>query len=269
MHEKLTGIPETMLIPLWARAVETDKPAPIIQDPKAVDMVSQIDFDFSVLEKSWMSQVGISVRTMLLDRATKDFIRRNPGAVVVNIGAGLDTRVTRMLGEDISFWYDLDVAEAISVRRQFFTESERNGFIVASAFDGEWLDALDTKGKPVLVICEGLFMYIDEKDLRPLFRRLAKRFDGGEMLFDMLPPFLVGKGKHHDAINKLDSFSEFKWGLKKSRDIEKWSLELTFIEEWDYYDYFKDRWKWWGYIGRCPGLRKYLSNRIVHLGFGA
>ncbi|MFK4765432.1 class I SAM-dependent methyltransferase [Desulfobaculum sp. SPO524] len=269
MQDTLTGIPETMLIPLWARAVETGKPHPIIRDEKAVEMVSRIAYDFSVFEKSWMSQVGVSVRTMLLDNATRDFIARHPGAVIVNIGAGLDTRVERMKNENITFWYDLDVQESIGMRRQFFTEGKRNGFLAASAFDHDWMDRIDAHDKPVLFICEGLFMYIDERHLRPLFRRLAQRFPGSEMLFDMLPPFLVGKGKHHDAINKLGTLSDFKWGLKRSRDIESWSPELTFIEEWDYYDYFKDRWRWWGYIGRCPGLRPYLSNRIVHFGFAA
>lgn len=47
MEPKLAGIPETMLIPLWARAVETKRSVPIIRDSKAVEMVSQIEYDFS------------------------------------------------------------------------------------------------------------------------------------------------------------------------------------------------------------------------------
>ncbi len=44
---KLKGIPETLLIALWARAAATREPEPIIRDDEAVEMVSRIDYDFS------------------------------------------------------------------------------------------------------------------------------------------------------------------------------------------------------------------------------
>jgi len=46
----LKGIPETMLIPLWARATETQREDAIIRDPKAVEMVGRIPYDFSRFE---------------------------------------------------------------------------------------------------------------------------------------------------------------------------------------------------------------------------
>lgn len=216
MEQKLTGIPETMIIPLWARAVESGQEKPIIQDIKAVEMVSHIDYDFSIFEKSWLSQVGVSIRTMLLDNATITFIRRNPGAVVVNLGSGLDTRYERLKDEGISFWYDLDVPDAIELRRVFFTEGEKNKFIAKSCFDLSWMEDIDCTNKSVLIIAEGLLMYFSEAEVRQLFQSIASHFLGGEMLFEMLASFLIGRSKHHESIRKIESAVEFKWGLKDS-----------------------------------------------------
>ena len=77
MKVKLTGVPETMVLPLWFKAVETDHPEPIIQDPKAKEIVSQLDYDFDKFNNAWISQVGISIRTMLLDNAAATIINQS------------------------------------------------------------------------------------------------------------------------------------------------------------------------------------------------
>ena len=93
---KLAGVSETLLIPLWARAAETRGPDPIIQDLMAVGIVEKIDYDFDKFNSAWKSRVGVSIRTMILDRAVEKFITRRPGARIINIGAGLDTRFFRV-----------------------------------------------------------------------------------------------------------------------------------------------------------------------------
>lgn len=110
-------------------------------------------------------------------------------------------------------------------------------------------------------------MYFTEDELKPLFNQLATRLPGSEMLFEMLAPFLVGKGKHHESLSKIDSRAEFKWGLKDSKAMETWHKGIEVVEEWNYYDYHKDRWKWFGLIGQIPLVKPRLSNRIVHLKF--
>lgn len=256
-----------MLIPLWAKAVEAGREEPIIKDDKAVEIISRIDYDFSKFEKSWLSQVGVSIRTMLLDNATRNFVQRNPGTVVVNLGAGLDTRYHRLKNENITCWYDLDVPEAITIRRQFFSENDGNKFISGSAFDPLWIKEVTAAGKKILIIAEGLLMYFPAGKNRLLFGQLASRLPGSEMLFEMLAPFLVGKSKHHDSVSKMGSITEFKWSLKNSREIESWHKGIKLIEEWNFFDYHKDRWKWFGVIGRFPLFRRSFSNRIVHLKF--
>ena len=267
MEQKLTGVPETLLIPLWARAVESAKPQPIFRDPKAVEMVSSIDYDFGKFEKTWMSQLGVAIRSMLLDRAVSHFVQQNPNAVVVNIGAGLDTRCERFK-DNVSCWYDLDLPEAIALRSQFLGEGENNRAIKGSAFDLNWLGQVDYQGKPLLLIAEGVLMYFDEQKVRKLFTELCSKLPEFDMLFEALAPIAVGKSKHHDTVKKIENAPEFKWGLKESRSLESWDRKIHFLEEWNYFDYHKDRWKWMGVIARLPFLRKQFASRIVHLRFG-
>jgi O-methyltransferase involved in polyketide biosynthesis len=265
--QRIKNIPGTMLIPLWARAVETGMPKPIILDKKACEIISMIDYDFSKFEKAWMSQVGVSIRTMILDDAVRHFINLYPEAVIINLGAGLDTRYTRLDGSRISCWYDLDLPEAIDLRKVFFNESKKNRFIAKSIFDFSWMDDVDDKGKPVLIIAEGLFMFFMEDELRPLFNALVKRFLAAEMLFEMLPPFAVGRSKYHDSLNKIEGQTEFKWGLKKSRDMEKWNTHIKFLEEWNYLEFHKKRWKSLRFMLLIPRFKNMFINRIVHLKF--
>ncbi|NPE29284.1 class I SAM-dependent methyltransferase [Methanococcoides sp. SA1] len=267
MKAKLEGLSETMLIPLWAKAEELQKDEPIVKDYKAKEIILQIDYDFTKFKRSWMTQVGVSVRTMLLDRAVTNFLERNPNSIVINLGSGLDTRLERISSKNVHCWYDLDMPEGIKFRKMFFGESETNRFISKSILDFSWIDDIKTNEKPVLIIAEGLFMYFEEEELKTLFHQISDKLPGAEMLFEMLAPALVGKSKHHDSLNEMGADLEFKWGVKDSRELEKWSKTIQFIEEWNYFDYSKDRWKWFGVIARLPLFRSKMASRIVHINF--
>ncbi|MCG8510879.1 MAG: hypothetical protein MI741_16775, partial [Rhodospirillales bacterium] len=119
-------------------------------------------------------------------------------------------------------------------------------------------------GKPVLLIAEGLFMYFSENELKPLFSAIADRFAGGEMLFEMLAPFLVGKSKRHDSVKSMDGAAEFKWSMKDCRNLAAWHPGIEVVREWNYFDHYKDRWKLFGTIARLPILRPQFASRLVH-----
>lgn len=265
MKAKLTCVPETLLIPLWTRAVETGRPDAIIKDEKAVEILPGIDYDFSKFEKSWMSQVGVSVRTELLDKATNAFIKQYAEAVIINLGAGLDTRFARLDDGKIK-WYDLDVPEAIELRRNFFQETERYRMIAKSVLDFSWLDDVILSGEPVLLIAEGLLMYFEESEVRAIFEKLAGNFPHAEMLIEMLGPALVGKSRYQDSVSKVAG-AQFKWSLKNSEELGTWNESIMFVEEWYFTDYYRSRWGWFGLVTRVPLIKKLMANRIVHIRF--
>ena len=64
---------------------------------------------------------GVIARTIVLDKLVNAFLAAHPGAIVVNIACGLDTRCYRMAG--FSHWYNLDLPETIAVRKKLLPES--------------------------------------------------------------------------------------------------------------------------------------------------
>lgn len=265
MTVKLTGIPETMLIPLWARAVETDGPNSIVKDYKAKEIVSQIDYDFKKFKKAKLSQLGVSIRTMLLDRAVTIFLDDNPGCIIINLGAGLDTRRDRLQTADCT-WYELDLPEVIDIRRGFFSENDAYHFVEKSMFDYSWMDDINYDPKSVLIIAEGLFMYFGENELKELMDMIVNRFPGAQMLIEIMGPAIVGKSKKHDSLSKIENAPEFKWGLKKTEDLLHWNSSINIFNEWCYFDYHKKRAGLMGYLVRLPFIRPMIAPRIVHLG---
>lgn len=262
--KNIQGIPETMLIPLWARAVETKRENPIIRDDKAVEMIHRIDYDFSKFDGIWTSQAGCAIRAEILDNETIKFLNANKGAIVVNLGCGLDTRGERLRQYGAERWYDMDLPESIELRKHFFTQSDYLHFIPKSVFDFTWIDDVEQNGKPVLFIAEGLFMYFKEDELKELFNELINRFPNPEMLLEATSPLIVGKSKHHDAVKKIGEKAEFKWGIGNAKALEAWNPRIRYIEEWNYADFHLKRWRFLRYIR--PVFRKF-NNKIIHLKF--
>jgi O-methyltransferase involved in polyketide biosynthesis len=262
MGQNLEGVPETLLIPLWARAVESKQENPIIIDDLSIEMIEKIEYDFSKFDKAWMSQTGVVIRTELLDKATDGFICKNPDAVIINIGCGLDTRFFRVDNGRIN-WYDLDLPEVINVRKQFFEETDRYKMIDKSVFDYSWIKDVNTINKPVLIIAEGVLMYFTEEEVKKLMDTLVDSFKESEMLFEVITPMMAKGSKNHDTIKKMNA--EFQWGIKNSKEMEKFSSKIKFVEEWNYFDYHKHRWRWMRLLTSIPPLKNSFNTRIIRL----
>ena len=118
---KLGFVQETLLLPLWGRAMEFKKENPKIVDKKAWEIINSIDYNFSKIEKNLhkISQISWVVRSLHTDRVINDFISRFPDAVIVNIGCGLDTVYERMNNDKIMF-YDIDLPDVVELRKKFF-----------------------------------------------------------------------------------------------------------------------------------------------------
>ena len=265
--EKLTGVPETLLVALYLRAVETQRADGIIKDEKAVEMIKSIEYDFSRFNRVWLSQVGVAVRTEILDEVTTAFIRQYQDARVVNMGAGLCTRLNRVDNGRIA-WYELDLPEAIELRRRFFTETDRHQFIERSITDFSWMEQIKIKGnQPVLFIGEGFFMYFEEQEVKNIFIEMADHFPDAELIFEINGPVSVGRSKHHDALSRTDGQAEFKWGPASGAVCETWDDRILFVREWNYLDRHRDRWRFMRLFAYIPPLKRHIMNKIVHLRF--
>ena len=167
---KLSGVPETMLQTVYARAKESTGRG-VIQDKKAVEIIDELDYDFSLADKDTAMRSGVIVRTLVLDRLVGAWLAKNSGAVVVNIACGLDTRCYRMRG--FSHWYNLDLPQTMAVREKLLPESGTISQIAMSAMD-DWGSKIAEQDAPALVIIEGLTMYLSEADVCSDFQAIPE-----------------------------------------------------------------------------------------------
>jgi O-methyltransferase involved in polyketide biosynthesis len=265
MSVNLHGISETLLIPLWARAVETGRREAIIRDPVAVDWLERLDYDFSRFETAWMSQVAVAVRTMILDQEVGLFLKHNPNAVIINLGAGLDTRFFRLDNGQVH-WYDLDLPEVVELKSELCTPPPHYEFIAGSVLESAWMDEIPSTDRRILIMAEGLLLYFEEERVREVFQRLLSRFPRADLLATWIGPAFVGRAKIENSVKQLPGV-EFLWSPKDSRIFEAWDARIRFVQEWYLTDYHRNRWRWMGQVTRLGFLKRRLSNRIVHLRF--
>ena len=119
MKEKVnvTGVPETMVQTLYARAKETRKKNAKINDEIAEELVKNLDYDFSKADKDKAMNYGVIARTIVLDRMVEQYLEKNANTIVINIACGLDTRCYRMEGKYLR-WYNVDLPETMEIREK-------------------------------------------------------------------------------------------------------------------------------------------------------
>ncbi|PAT37473.1 methyltransferase [Vandammella animalimorsus] len=222
----LCELSATMLIPLWAKAVECERPDALLRDAQAQRMLGQIDFDFSVFASAKASQAGCCGRAVLLDGYVREFLALHPKAVVVHLGAGLDARYERLGRPDVTAWYELDLPPAIALRRKLLPESG-NVYLPASMLDEAWMDTAAAHGQPVLLVAEGVFMYFDAQTLQAWFARLARKLPQAQLVFDALPKKLVGRQRQHDSLKKMgQNPPAFQWGISDVSQLASFGLQV-------------------------------------------
>ena len=58
----LSAVSQTLLIPLYYRAMESQRPDALVRDPKAVELIGQLDYDFSGVQRLKDEQVNYLLR---------------------------------------------------------------------------------------------------------------------------------------------------------------------------------------------------------------
>ena len=103
---RLTQEKETLLVPLYSKAVESQRLHPIMLDPKAEEILQNIDYDFTELRVPRQTLVTLAMRAKKLNSYVRDYLVRNENPLVLHLGCGLDSRVLRV-GLTKGEWYDL------------------------------------------------------------------------------------------------------------------------------------------------------------------
>jgi O-methyltransferase involved in polyketide biosynthesis len=190
---QLTGEKATLLITLYAKALDSRSKHSILNDKKADEMVRMIDYDFEKLRRPGNGSF-IVARAKTLDDWTGEFLRSRPEAVVLNLGCGLDTRVCRIAPPPGVSWFDLDFPEVIRERQNFFSNRDGYQMLEASVTEPGWLEEVP-RDRPTMVIAEGLFEYLTVQDVKSLLNRLTRHLPSGRVAFDVMNSFAINSGR--------------------------------------------------------------------------
>jgi len=256
--QNLIGVTETLLLPLYIRALESQRPDAIIKDEKAVALIQNLAYD-----SSWMDQMKVGeddkafiiLRNQEFDRCVRNFLDRHPQAVVVHIGCGLDSRFERVDNCQVE-WYDLDLPEVIELRRKLIRgEGDRYHHLSCSALDNDWMDTVSMlQPSPTLFLAEGVFMYFEEAEAKELVLSLQEHFPGAELVFDAVSPYIVWTSNLRFARTKIGA--RYHFGLKHGKDLEKWADGVRLLDEWFLLDHFEPRLAKFQWMRRFPFLAK-------------
>ncbi len=268
--ELLSGVAETLLIPLYMRALESQRQDALIKDEKAVALVTQPGLGFSQVRQIRMPELLNVMRNLFtreFDRYAQNFLGRYPDAVVMHIGCGLDSRFERIAARNSrAEWYDLDLPEVIELRRKLIgDEGGRYHLLACSVLEDAWLETVSVQHpRPFLFLAETVFVYFTEAQVKSLVLTLRDHFPGAELVFDGWRPFEVWLGNRYLSSSQFGGL--MRWGFWRGQEIEGWGAGIRMLDEWGFFDRPEprmDRFRW-----MAPIFRLFKPMRIFHFQLG-
>ena len=196
-HIEKNTIQETLVIPLYARALCTRQFPHLFSDPLSVELLEQLDYDFSALERAAGSltqtfgAMEAAMRQSDLAWEVRDYLADHPQAAVVNLGCGLD-QTGRSCDNGQCRLYNIDLPDVMAVREALLPAGEREKNLTADLNDLSWFDAIDTPLEDGAVFfAAGVFYYFRTEQVQALCAAMAERFPGGRLVFDAAGPMAV------------------------------------------------------------------------------
>ena len=222
-------------------------------------LVCRLDYDFSLADKDAAMHSGVIARTIVLDRLVGEYLAAHPGATVMNLACGLDTRCYRMTG--FSHWYNLDLPETMAVREKLLPEkNETISQLAMSAMD-DWGAKIAETNAPALIIIEGLTMYLAQTDVQQIFRVISGRFQDATVFVETMNPMVVRRFQEKSI---AASGAHFTWGVKDGETLAALLPDFRFMEEHGLTEGMAVFVPIYKLLDKIPAVRS-ISNRIVVL----
>jgi O-methyltransferase involved in polyketide biosynthesis len=179
------ALPETALVTMCFRANEARRHNGILDDPMAIRLTETVDYDFTKLKRS--NRQDLALRAVAFDDKARQYLSAHPEATVVALGEGMQTSFWRLEAGDLGDkfrWLSVDLPPIIELRERLLPRSPRISMCAQSALEFSWMDRVKPQ-HGVFVTAEGLLPYLEPAHALSLIRECARRFPGGQMMFDL------------------------------------------------------------------------------------
>ena len=224
---QLTSEQQTLLITLYSKA--RGCPKNFFYDAKAQEILSQVDYDFEGLHVPTGTNLTVCLRARQMDDYVSEFLKESPDGRVIHLGCGLDSRCCRVEHPQAD-WYDLDLPEVIELRKKFYETTAGYTMLSSSVTEHSWMDKIPQDDRPVILVAEGLSMYLAEADVKALILAIQRRFPGCRLIFDAYSTLTVRNVSRHPSIRATGA--KIVWGIDDPRDLETWGENINLVDEW-------------------------------------
>lgn len=251
--EQLSAVSNTALLTLWARAIEARSDDPILPDQAAVALVEKLRPHVAAMATPFHQQLAadkvpnllvtlMALRAAYFDQMARNFCQRFPRAVVVNLGAGLDTRFERLDDGSVRV-IEVDLPPMIALKRELLAPHPRHELVAASVLDFAWMETLERyDDRRFIFLAEGLLMYFPPDEVKRLVVTLTNRFPGSELVADLFhgrwlrPPWRSISLRKMRQRLEIERNVTFQFGLDSPREMEAWHPQIRFVSAWSFFD---------------------------------
>ena len=181
------------------RAMETERPDAIFRDPFAARLAgTRGQAIVDTMKRGRAMAWAMIVRTAMFDQIILDRVRNGGVDTVLNLAAGLDARAWRLPVPPTLRWIDVDLPEIL----EYKTDTLKNEKTVCQ-YEAVRLDLTDVpkrealfsqvgaQSSRVLVVTEGLLIYLTEDQVAALARDLHSATSFQWWVFDLASPRLL------------------------------------------------------------------------------
>ena len=263
---QLGDVPETLLIPLAARAIaRTAFPGTGFSDPAAEVIAARLDTDLTRFSVDRGSMCASIRRAQWFDKVARLFLSEHPRGLCVSLGAGLDTRAARVGPAQLAEtnWIDLDLPEVAALRTALIPDQPNVVSGTGDATDpAAWIEALPwQEGRPLLLLIEGVVMYLTIEVVHGLVTAVCSAAERRKapmwLVLDYASPFMMRMSRRHPSVKKTRA--TFASSLRRPEDLRICDHRLVTADH-------KDVSSAAGFAGALIGLchRLLTGGRSVH-----
>lgn len=247
---QLTDVSETALITLRSRVIESEKTNPILQDPvgeeclKAMMSLMSDDLRTRVMERKLnpVLSLHIALRARKYDSLCREFLEEFPEGLIVNLGAGFDTRFWRLGGSDLNY-LELDLPGVIAIKRQVLKDRVTYRMIEGSVLEEEWITKVkEIQAAQVLFIAEGLFMYLPKDLVIETLKRLGDTFKSSRLVMEVIAEKYTRGFRKKMVERKMQRGTGtkggdyYQFGIREAGEVESYHPGFRVKGEWSYFE---------------------------------
>jgi len=231
---QLTPVEQTAFLTVYARALDSRWRRPILGDRLADEVVGRIDYDFAGLGVQASVVCQTALRAKMLDDRVRDFVHKHHDAVVVDLGAGLDSGFYRVDPPPSVDWYSVDLPGILALRDEALPTNPHSHSVPVSLAEKHWPETIPGD-RPTMLIADGLFAFLPEPVIVGIFRRITDHFSTGEFAFNDYGRIgWVSKLAIKLYPQKMFKDVGSQWGYAGFKDAhhpETWNPRMRLVEE--------------------------------------